>query len=325
MRRIFALFILILAIALGAGTYYVLDRAVPTPEALAVLAGYEGQRTEAKGYIYWRPDHPSATGVIFYQGGKVEEEAYAPLLLPLLEEGYSVFVPKMPLNLAVLNAGAAEKIIQAHPEVYTWWIGGHSLGGAMAADYVYSQPDRISGLFLLGAYPQEKKSLSASDVDVVAFFGTLDGLVGTEGIEGWMALLPPSAERVMIEGGNHAQFGNYGGQKGDLLAAIGWEDQQGQVREVLLEKMDSQTRMTFEGVIEEISENGVLVRVENFNAFDLAWVRLMPGAQVLDSKGSELGAPALKVDMRVRVTTRTEIAESYPVQVNGLRFVILGE
>jgi hypothetical protein len=232
LKRAILVFLMTLVIF---AAYYLISSAAPDESALAVADQYSDLRQDEKGYITWTPDDPNGIGVIFYQGGKVEELAYAELLLPLLDEGYTIFLPQLPFNLAVFNADAAAKVVSEHGEINTWWIGGHSLGGAMAADYVFEHPGQMAGLFLLGAYPQEKKPLNDYSGQVVAIFGTKDGLVGTEGIDGWMSLLPKDSVRVMLEGANHAQFGSYGLQKGDLEADISSEDQKEQVRHILLE------------------------------------------------------------------------------------------
>ena len=59
----------------------------------------------------------------------------------------------MPLNLAVLNPGAAQDVIDAYPAIESWVIGGHSLGGAMAAAFADDHPGIVDGLVLLAAFP----------------------------------------------------------------------------------------------------------------------------------------------------------------------------
>ena len=53
---------------------------------------------------------------------------------------------------------------------------GHSLGGAMAANFVYTNPGLVDGLVLWAAYPASSNDLSSSEVRVVSISGTLDGL-----------------------------------------------------------------------------------------------------------------------------------------------------
>ena len=100
-------------------------------------------------------------GLIFYPGGKVDHEAYIPLALAIAERGVSVVICEMPLRLAVLDMNAADGVASLLPEVTEWYIGGHSLGGSMAASYMASHPE-IRGLVLLGSYSTADVSDSPS-------------------------------------------------------------------------------------------------------------------------------------------------------------------
>jgi hypothetical protein len=167
---------------------------------------------------------PATTGFIFYPGGHVNYKAYAPAAYQLAENGILVIIVSMPLSLAVLNPGAATNVIAAHPEINRWMIGGHSLGGVMAANYAYSHPGDISGLVLWAAYPAQNNSLNNSTLPVISIYGSQDGMV-TE-LEASSTLLPPTTEYIVIKGGNHAQMGWYGKQAGDNEATISRSEQQ---------------------------------------------------------------------------------------------------
>jgi pimeloyl-ACP methyl ester carboxylesterase len=132
----------------------------------------------------------------------------------------------MPFNLAVFGSGRASQVIAAHPEIDQWVLGGHSLGGAMAASYVYSNPGAMDGLFFLAAYPAGNQSLAESGMNVLSISGTKDGLATPEKIAASIPLLPKDTIFFPIEGGNHAQFGWYGPQSGDNPATISREEQQ---------------------------------------------------------------------------------------------------
>ncbi|MCA9974877.1 MAG: alpha/beta fold hydrolase [Anaerolineales bacterium] len=179
----------------------------------------------------------AATGVVFYPGGKVDARAYAPLMRGLAEAGYLTIITPMPLNLAFTNANAIEDVIAAHPEIEQWVISGHSLGGAMAANYAYTHPDILAGLILYGSYPADNNSLADQNLPVLSIYGTEDG--GADKIAQSGNLLPPQAQLVVIEGGNHAQFGDYGLQKGDGTAVISRADQQAQTLQVTLDFLAS--------------------------------------------------------------------------------------
>lgn len=147
--------------------------------------------------------------LIFYPGGKVEYLAYYPLLEKLSQKGITSILVKMPFNLAVFNANAADKIINDFPEVEEWYIGGHSLGGAMASSYASEHKDKIDGLVLLGAYIYGDYSKDKS----ITIYGENDKILNRSKIN--------YTENVyIIKGGNHGQFGNYGQQKGDGVPTI---------------------------------------------------------------------------------------------------------
>ena len=176
------------------------------------------------GYIL-RPEKPASTGFIFYSGGLVTPEAYAAHLRPIAEAGYTVFAPQLTLNLAFFNIGSADSIIESNPQIDNWVISGHSLGGAMAAQYTLNHDDEIDGLVLWGSLPAQSADLSNHQIDVASIFGSSDGLAQREDILASRSQFPSSATFVEIIGGNHAQFGDYGEQAGDNLAEISLQQQ----------------------------------------------------------------------------------------------------
>jgi hypothetical protein len=207
----------------------------PMPEALAALESDELVQVEQGEWFTFRPVGSTPdTGIIIYPGGRVDPRSYAPIARLLAEEGYLTIIVPMPLNLAVFNPGAATDVIAANPEIITWAVGGHSLGGAMAANFAHKNPGVIGGLFLWAAYPAESDDLSDQDVKVVSIYGTLDGLMTSAEVEASRALLPADTRWAPIEGGNHAQFGWYGDQPGDNPATISREEQQAQTIEAML-------------------------------------------------------------------------------------------
>ena len=164
--------------------------------------------------------------LIFYPGAKVATEAYAPLMYQLAENGVDCFLVDMPFHMAFFGMNRAEEIMQKY-NYEAWYLGGHSLGGAMAANfvagYVEDHADGIRGLLLLAAYPT--KDLSSSDMSVVTVYGSEDGVLNMDKIVAGRKLMPQDYKEVCVEGGNHAQFGSYGAQKGDGTAAISAEEQ----------------------------------------------------------------------------------------------------
>ena len=169
--------------------------------------------------IIFTPD-TITTGLIFYPGGKVEYDAYAPLMMAFAENGYLCILPKMPLNLAVLSPEAASKYIDDYvaDSDYDWYIGGHSLGGAMASNYASKHADAFKGVYLLGAYASS--DLSDTDLDVYLIHGSNDGVLNMDNYEKALKNLPEGYHEYVIDGGCHAYFGSYGEQDGDGTPTI---------------------------------------------------------------------------------------------------------
>ncbi len=130
---------------------------------------------------------------------------------------------KMPGNLAVLSPNAADGLQQAHPEITDWYIGGHSLGGAIAASYAAKHSDNYTGLILLAAY--STKDLTGTALRVLSIYGSEDGVLNRDSYEKDQKNLPANFTEVVIDGGCHAQFGSYGAQKGDGTPTISDEEQ----------------------------------------------------------------------------------------------------
>ena len=180
-----------------------------------------------QGWYVFQPAQPTDTGFIFYPGGLVDPAAYAPLMKSLADQGIMSVIVPMPLDLAVFGVNRANDVLAAYPEIDHWIIGGHSLGGSMAAQYVKDNPTNVEGLAFLAAYPAANVDLSQLPIDVASIYGTLDGVAGDVFDES-LSRLPAGTPLVVIEGGNHAQYGNYGPQAGDGVATISREEQQQQ-------------------------------------------------------------------------------------------------
>ena len=226
-RKILLSLLILLVIVSGAFIIWGETPARATPEAIAALTSDDTVRVDTGQYLTFSPvDQEYSTGFIFYPGGRVDYRAYAPMAHELASQGYLVIIPRMPLNLAVFGVNKAEQVIHAYPQVENWVIGGHSLGGSMAAHYLYQNPDLFSGLVFLASYPASSDDLSQYGGEVLSLSGSLDGLSMPADIEASRTLLPENTLFVEIEGGNHAQFGWYGAQAGDNPATISHEDQQ---------------------------------------------------------------------------------------------------
>lgn len=189
---------------------------------------------EKNDYIVFEPAREFySKGIIFYPGGVVEAEAYAPLMHAVAEEGYLCIIVKMPLELAVLDADKADEVRKDYPNIADWYMAGHSLGGAMAATYAHEHASQINGVILLASYSTE--DLSRDNLEVLSIYGTMDCVLNMENYEEYRENLPADTTELILEGGNHANFGNYGAQKDDGVAKLSAEDQQTSTVEAICE------------------------------------------------------------------------------------------
>lgn len=203
--------------------------------ALVTDAAVTVEQTDSA--IAFIPDEP-VSGFIFYPGGLVPAQAYAPLMQALAEEGVLCVVPVMPFRLAVLDMDAADGIASQHPDVTRWAIGGHSLGGAMAASYAAGHGEDFSALVLLAAYSTAELP---EDLSVASIYGDADGVMNREKYAKYRPNLPENAVELIIPGGNHAQFGDYGDQKGDGAATIPPDEQIRQTVQIILPLLTGNT------------------------------------------------------------------------------------
>ena len=228
-RYVLIAFIAILLSAVGGFVIWAANPLGPGELALEALESDSLVTGEQGDFIVFQPVDPqSSTGFIFYPGGRVDYRSYAPALHEIAAQGYMVVLVPAPLNLMVFNPNAADAVIPQFPQIKLWVVGGHSLGGAMAANYAYTHPDAVDGLVLWAAYPASSNDLTDSGMPVLSIYGTLD-MAGMQKFDESRALLPADTNWVVIEGGNHAQFGDYGFQPGDNLATISAADQQAQI------------------------------------------------------------------------------------------------
>lgn len=165
----------------------------------------------------------ATTGFIFYPGGKVEYTSYEPLMISLAEKGIMCVLIEMPFNLAVFDINAANGIQEQFPEISNWYIGGHSLGGSMAATYLENNVDLFSGLILLASY--STVDLSDTNLDVISIYGSEDTVLNISKYSKNKANLPNEFYELIIDGGCHAYFGMYGKQDGDGNPTISNEEQ----------------------------------------------------------------------------------------------------
>ena len=210
--------LVLLLVVLGCGVY-VRDFYPADEAALAALEpdGEVTVLTEGNTTVFL-PVDGAECGFVFYPGGKVEHTAYAPLLRGLAEQGVLCVLTEMPFHLAVLDVNAAEGIPERYPEITDWYIGGHSLGGSMAAAYAADHTDLYDGLVLQASYSTE--DLRDTDLRVLSVYGSEDGVLNFEKYSEYRSNLPTSTVESVVDGGNHACFGSYGPQDGDGTPVI---------------------------------------------------------------------------------------------------------
>lgn len=227
-RAIVALIVVILT-SLGGFVAWAETAAGPQPAAQAALQSTAQVAVTQEPWLVFEPagQQPS-TGLIFYPGGRVRAEAYAAPAQQIAAQGFLVVIVPMPLNLAVLAPDRADAVLAAYPGIRHWVIGGHSLGGAMAANYAKTHQNALDGLVLWAAYPQASDSLADSRLRVAQIYGSNDTVINAERLAAARAYLPAGTAPVVIAGGNHAQFGDYGPQSGDAPAGIAAAEQQRQ-------------------------------------------------------------------------------------------------
>lgn len=212
---------LAVVVAIYLGNYYhATDRA---EKALESSANVTVSRLDKQAIVY-TPKQEAKAGFLFYPGGKVQYEAYAPLMQGIAEKGILCILVHMPCNMAVFNRNAANGLQTKFPAVQKWYIGGHSLGGAMAASYVAKHMKEYEGLVLCAAY--STVDLQKSGLKVISIYGSHDKVLNHKKYVECYENLPNDFTEKIIDGGCHAYFGSYGKQAGDGEASITEEEQQ---------------------------------------------------------------------------------------------------
>jgi hypothetical protein len=232
-----ALFSLVLLVAVAGflGIRWAAFARPPLPEAIEAL---ESDNRVAVGYRPWLTFSPVPTmpdtGFVFYPGGRIDPRGYAPLMKPIATAGYLVVVPEMPINMAPFRPNVADEIMAVHPDIRRWVIGGHSVGGTMAAQYTSTHQDAIAGLAIWASYPANNADLGDANLPVMLIYGSRDPRVNDDSVTKRQHLLPADTGYVRIDGGDHHQFGSYEIKPEEHHATIDRGAQQAQIIEQTL-------------------------------------------------------------------------------------------
>lgn len=223
-KIIFSIIIVLILSLVGGTVYYINDyyKADEVAVSLITAPKTDVAITEENGVFTFKPQN-ATKGIIFYPGGKVQAESYAPLMQTLAEKGVLSILVTMPGNLAVLDMNAADGLQEKYPEIQSWYMSGHSLGGSMASSFIAENSKDFDGIILLASY--STADLSETELDVISIYGTNDGVLNMEKYEEYKPNLPEDFKEVVINGGCHAYFGAYGEQEADKKATITREEQ----------------------------------------------------------------------------------------------------
>ncbi len=210
----------VLALIIGFCSLYVNDYYRADQNAIQAFGYTETveEQTWQDGTLVYKPKTDAAVGFIFYPGGKVEHTAYEPLMRALAQKGVLCVIVEMPFRLAVLDVNAADGLQEKFPEIDSWYIGGHSLGGSMAASYAKNHKNDFDGLVLLASYSTE--DLSNTNLSILSVYGSNDKVMNRKKYADAKSNLPENFTEYVLDGGNHAYFGMYGEQDGDGKATI---------------------------------------------------------------------------------------------------------
>ena len=206
-----------------------------TARAVTVLQENNVQRVD--GQLVFQPDSPANKGLIYYPGGLVDPEAYAVTAQGIADAGYLVVIPKMPLNLAFTGINRADEIREAFPEITSWVIGGHSLGGAMAAEYAKNNVDSVDGLIMYASYPANNEDFVDFPIPILSIIGSNDP--GSPEQTAFYDEIGDSADLFIVEGGNHRQYADYSFQNNDGIATITAAEQQDQIITATIKFLES--------------------------------------------------------------------------------------
>lgn len=199
----------------------------------------------SEGYVLQPADTTPEAGVVFYPGGRVHPDAYVRSLAPLVRDAnVTVVIPRLPLHLAVVDyelaqsgvgSHAADSAMADHPAIDEWYVGGHSLGGAMACRY--GATSEVEGLLLYASYCDV--DISERRIAVMSVTGNADGVLNRTAYERNRDTLPATTRFAELSGVNHTQFGSYTGQ--DRPSGTSYETAHSRLNNVVVPWLQNET------------------------------------------------------------------------------------
>lgn len=218
-------------IVIGAACFAYLSIYTPaqdvTVEAFANSGGAKVSKFDSGYFVDGNGDK---TALVFYPGAKIDSKAYLPLMKKLADGGIDCFLLDVPMHMAIFDMNAADRITD-NSNYDTWIISGHSMGGIAAAKYACDH-DNVDGVVLLSSYPTSQLPESTA---LLSIYGTEDNVLELKAYEESKKYFPSNSTEVVLDGGNHSQFGNYGDQTGDGTATISGEEQQSKTAKAILD------------------------------------------------------------------------------------------
>lgn len=228
MRRLLKVLLVVLVGLLGYGVglaqpYVLRPPLVPGQDAAGDPAGARAvvSLDDVGGRVLSvRPEADADILFVLYPGGLVRPQAYEWLGRALAGRGVHTVIPEFPVDLAVLDAGRAQRLVDHYAAGRPVVVGGHSLGGAMAAAWASDHPEAVAGLVLLAAYPPDGDDLTAAGVPALVLQAEHDLVADGDAVRGGLDRLPAGTDLVVVEGAVHSFFGRYGPQAGDGIPTV---------------------------------------------------------------------------------------------------------
>ena len=209
----------------------------PTSELLSLVPESDYSK-DGDFYVFKPKTQSNGNGIVIYPGALVEPLSYGYIANELSKAGFLVAIPEVKLNLSITENNKAQEFISNNKEIEDWYVAGHSMGGVSATYYAEDNQDIIDGVILLGSYPSKSTDLSDNSQKVLSIYAENDALTTLDDVEESKKNLPSDSIFVEIKGGNHAQFGMYGEQKGDNKAEISSKEQQDKIINIILNNIN---------------------------------------------------------------------------------------